>query len=531
MAEGEPDEPTWRDRARQRLGPLADAARARFTVDTRALAALRIALGLILLGDLVHRAQDLGLFYTDAGVYPRSAYLASYEAWNLSLHALSGALWWQAALFLVAGACALALAAGYRTGLTATLSLVLLCSLQARNPAVLNGADRLLRVLLLVALFTPLGERWSVDALRHGEARSRVTSLATAALLCQPLAVFTTNAIRKHGGDTWFAGDALEIAMSNDVMTIGLGDALAAAPPELLTLLNYGWVVLVSGSLLLLLVPTGRLRTASALAYVGAFAGMLVTLMVGLFPFALAASVLPFLGPGLWDAVESRLPTERVRTALADRLDPGDPGPGLAEGIVEGLEAAGRRDLAQATRRTAAVAGTVAGAVVLVWVVGYAAVDVTDTELPGGLGNTHLNQQHWDLYAPNPTTSYSWYVAEAELADGSTADALDGGPVNVSHPDDAADTYETFRHRKFLEAVRSDATGDPGVIATSYADWACRQAEDRFETGVDRVVVHRVRQPSPVDGERGEPSRFVVIDRACGASSSALAADVSPLAG
>ncbi|MDR9432174.1 MAG: HTTM domain-containing protein, partial [Natronomonas sp.] len=221
---------------------LRDAVFRRFEVDTRSLAALRIALGCTLLVDLIHRAGAMELFYTDAGVYPLAAYQATYSQFTgVSLHALSGALWYQQLLFAVAGLFAVAFVLGYRTRLVGVVSLLLLFSLQARNPAVLNGGDRLLRVILLVALVTPLGERWSIDALRRGSARDRIRSFGTAAVLVQPLIVFTANAILKHEGETWYAGDALEIAMANDVMTILLGNVIAGYP-TLLTVLTYGWV-------------------------------------------------------------------------------------------------------------------------------------------------------------------------------------------------------------------------------------------------------------------------------------------------
>ena len=137
-------------------------------VDTRALAALRVGLGLLLLADLLGRSRDLRAFYTDAGVLPRSTRAAVVSDWFLSVHALSGDLWWQVLLFLVAGVAAIALTVGYRTRVATAVSWVLLVSLHNRMPVVLNGGDVLLRMVLLWAIFLPLGERWAVDALPDG---------------------------------------------------------------------------------------------------------------------------------------------------------------------------------------------------------------------------------------------------------------------------------------------------------------------------------------------------------------------------
>lgn len=491
------------------------AIKARFTVDTRALAALRIALGLILLADLVHRAGHLGTFYTDAGMYPRAAYEATYLKYTgLSVHALSGPAWFQGLLFTVAGAFAVALVLGYRTRLVGLVSFLLLFSLHARNPTVLNGGDRLLRVLLLVALVTPLGERWSIDALRRGSARTKVASFGTAAVLVQPLAVFTTNAIEKHRGDTWFAGEALEVALNNDVMTVYLGNVLPAFP-GLLTVMTYAWVTLLAGSILFLLVPTGRLRAASALVYMGAFAGMATTLAVGLFPFVLAASVIPYLASPFWDTLAAHTPADwSERLPRRHHLDPLS-GPPLERRALRALEARGHTFTARYLESYARTSAMAAGAIVLAWILVFSSVAVTDTDLPESIDNPHLHQQHWGLYAPNPSAQYSWYVTEAYLENGESIDAVDGGPVDLDPPPDAADAYETFRHRKAMESVRDSANGDPGVVASAYADWTCRQAARNADAPVDFVSLHRMIQNPPVDGELEPPGEFILFDHEC----------------
>lgn len=95
-----------------------DAVARRFGIDSRALAAFRISLGALLLADLLLRARDLTAFYTDAGVLPRALLREQFPTFaRVSLHAVSGSLWLQALLFLVAGGAALALLLGYRTTL------------------------------------------------------------------------------------------------------------------------------------------------------------------------------------------------------------------------------------------------------------------------------------------------------------------------------------------------------------------------------------------------------------------------------
>ncbi len=500
---------------RRRLDPVWRRVRARFEVDTRALAAARILLGLTLLGDLLYRALYFEMFYTDSGVYPLSTAEVSYTQFNgWSLHLLSGELWVQQLLFVLAGLFAVAFIVGYRTRLVGFVSLVLLFSLHGRNPAVLNGGDRLLRVLLLVMLVAPIGERWSVDALRRGSARKTVASFGTAALLAQPLAVFTANAIEKHEGETWYTGDGLEIAMRNDTMSIFLGDVLTEFP-GLMTLLNYMWIGLLAGCVVLLLLPVGRVRALAALAYLGAFAGMGLTMSVGVFPYALAASVIPYLTPPFWDLLARFVPRRWTdRLPDASWLGPLGRSP-LEHRLLDRIRSAGYRSVAGYTAAYARSLLTIAGLLMLVWIVLFTAVDLGEYEIPGE--DSQLDQQTWGLYAPDPSEGYSWYITQAELSNGSAVDALDGGTVTFDRPPDAADEYDSFRHRKYLQTVRSSGTGTTGQISLSYIDWACEQATARYGETVESVELYQMYQPSPLDGSFDEePSKISIVSDTCG---------------
>ena len=504
-------------RVRPLLAGMWARIRARFAVDTRSLAALRIGLGVTLLVDLLGRARNMATFYTDSGVYPLAAYESTYpEYTGLSLHALSGELWLQQLLFLLAGVVAVAFAVGYRSRLTGAVSLGLLVSLHARTPTVLNGGDKLLAVLLLVALVAPLGERWSVDAYRRGSARERVASFGTAALLCQPLVVFAANAVLKHRGDHWYAGEALGIALENDVMTILLGNHLADYP-TLVTGLTYAWVTLLAGSVVFLLVPVGRLRTAAALGYMGAFVGMALTMTVGLFPLVLTVALLPFLAAPFWDRLARHVPrswVDRLPTAL-----PGPLGrPPLERRLLAAIEARGHGGVASYSVTYARSLLTVAGVLAVVWMIAFGAADVSAFEVPDPVDDDRLDQQQWGLYAPDPSTGYSWYVVAADLGGETVVADLPGTANSFDRPPDAATTYPTFRYRKHMAQVRSageDADTDE-TVAVDYAAWACRQvAADRGATP-DSVTVYQFFQRIPVDGAVDGPRRDLVIERGCG---------------
>ncbi|MDY6780176.1 MAG: HTTM domain-containing protein, partial [Halobacteria archaeon] len=177
------------------------------------------------------RSRHLAAFYTDRGVLPTSTLTARYPVLNrISLHALSGDVWFQVLVFVVTGVFAALVVVGYRTTLVTAVSWVLLLSLQLRNPLVLNGGDGLFVRLFFWGTLLPLGERWSIDAARRGEAytqRERVASVASAGLLTQVVVVYAVNAVLKLRGDLWLSGDAVRYVFSLDQFTVLLGEFVA----------------------------------------------------------------------------------------------------------------------------------------------------------------------------------------------------------------------------------------------------------------------------------------------------------------
>ncbi|PSQ39975.1 HTTM domain-containing protein, partial [Halobacteriales archaeon SW_12_71_31] len=250
---------------RSRVVPrwLPTAVAERLGVDPRGLAALRVAVGTLLLVDLALRARDLRTFYTDAGALPRAALQSA---------------------------------------------LVLLASLHARNPLLLNGGDSVLRRLLIWMALLPLGSRWSLDALRREATgdrprRAPVVTVASAGLLIQVVAVYLVNGLFKLRSDAWTRGVALEYVFSLDQITVLLGDALATRP-ALLGVVEPVWLGLLLGSVGLVAL-TGRRRTALVCAFAGAHLSMFLTMRLGIFPLISLAALVPFLPPSVWDRVET----------------------------------------------------------------------------------------------------------------------------------------------------------------------------------------------------------------------------------
>ena len=525
--------------ARRRFVALV-AARA--SVDLRALAAFRIGLGALLIAELIRRSRSLTAFYTDAGVLPRSALFADYSE-VYSLHALSGDPWVVASLFAVAGAVALALLVGYRTRLATVVSWLLLLSLQARNPMVLNAGDALLAMLLFWGVFLPLGARWSVDAIRRAEAENlgddatpetghslggpRGTAFATVAslgVLLQMLVMYVTNGIHKLEGDLWMGGEAVAYVMQADHFTYHLGNQIAAFP-ALLRAATYAWVVLLFASPLLILL-TGYARAAVASLFVGMHLGMAVTMRIDLFPVIAVVGFVPFYQTPVWDAAARAVgrfgpasALDRWRATLASvggtvaSLDASVSRPtrsGRLAGLAGGVRAGARR-----VRPLFSTAVPVFFVVLIVLSsaqsVGYGEVPDPGEEV---LETVEMDQ-HWQMFAPEPVRTARWFAAPGVLENGSKRDVLHDGEVSMDRPPDVDATYPTARWRKYLTSVYSTTNAKHRSYLAHYicAEWSRTHA-----TEVENVTVYQLyERTDPYNGSVRAANEFELIEYDCSA--------------
>lgn len=499
-----PRREAWTDRVRRRLAN-------HLAVDARALAALRVGLGCLLLADLLGRARDIRAFYTDAGVLPRAAHAALVSEWFLSVHLLSGERWFQVLLFVVAGAAALALTVGYRTRAATAVSWLLLVSLHSRTPVVLNGGDVLLRMVLLWAVFLPLGGRWAVDARRRGEngaagaTRERVVSLASAGLLLQVVTMYTVNAALKLSGDRWVEGTAIRYVFSLEQFTTPVGELLAAHP-ELLVAVDRVWLALVTGSVLLVLLR-GWPRAALVGAFVGGHLSMYLTMRLGLFPLVACVSLVAFLPPAVWDRIEATVDRADARPgrllALADRLLPRLPRFPPPGRVREALAA-----LAVVCVVVLAVLGNVQPATTVRDRVPDAAGPALDLAVDARPAvHAARTDQYWTMFAPEPMRTDGWYVVPARLENGSRADALHGGPVRWAKPDDVTASYPNARWRKYLVNLWR-----PGFAPyrDHLADYLCRRWNATHETEMVALDIYYVEQPGRLSGP--EPTNPVLLE-------------------
>ncbi len=512
--------PAWRD-IKSRMAVRAGDV---FGIDLRSLAAFRIATAGIILCDLWYRGQEIAAFYTDQGILPRAARIALIDAGDQfgyrhqwSLHMLSGEYWTQLLLMLAAAWFACWLLIGYRTRLAAALSWILLLSLDARNPAILNSGDVLLRSMLLWSLFLPLGAAASVDRLLCRPARPlsrRVVAAASVALLLQLGIMYFFSALAKTHPVWHTEMTAVYYALNCDAFVTPLGIALREYPTlmKMLTAGSY-WLELLGPFVVLLPFATARLRLVMVAVFWLFHLGLGLTLTIGLFPAICMAAWLVYLPGGFWDWLGRRL----AGTAIERRVVRG------AIAIRRRWRAGRRWPLGRPQRPAWRPRGlgpaivNVAVAALLVYVVlwNVREQDVAQREktvLPrraNGVARALGLDQNWAMFSPIPRTKDGWLVMRGTLRDGSQVNLWQPQrPVPWDKPRLVSAIYRGQRWRKYLDNLTTDFYLP---YREYFCDWLGRRwnrqqaRDDRQKEVVAIELIHRVELTPPPGQPMPEP--------------------------
>lgn len=434
-----------------------------FTIDLRSLAAFRIAMGLLLLSDMALALSNVKAFYSDAGVLPREFLLHS-DLWPnfwWSVHMFSGSPWFEAALIVVEAMVALILLVGWRTRLATFVSWVLVCSMQARNPAILHGGDDITRVMLFWSIFLPLGARWSIDA-RLGNSRSSlpqtIVTLPGVCLLLQLAIVYVFSALLKTDPAWQPGGAGLRIALQMDHFVKPAGMWLREHDSFCRALTTATMVLEMWGAWLAFVPFRNAMFRLTAVASFWAFhAGIWLCMDVGPFPIIMAAAWLPFLPGVVWEKLGS----------LANCLAEWRPcvhtrflktGARLLHFMRRRLEPVWRQ---HATSRYGLRPSWLAQGIALFCFLYSLGWNIRDTDyrrhqawFPGsatGLGHALRWEQYWGMFAPKPLLDDGWYVCVATLTDGERVDLLrHGTPVNWTKPAVVSQVFWDSRWQKYM---------------------------------------------------------------------------------
>ena len=483
-------------------------------IDTRALAAFRMLTGLLIVGDVISRARNFSFYYTDDGVLSASLTqrLTSDGAFSVFYYTTDPTV--MAGIFVVTALVGVVLTLGYQTRVMTVVAFLLVISFDHQNPLVTSYADVLFRLLLFWAIFLPLGERWSIDALlaatessedetgarsgdesgehvdergEHVDERDRasaesgprrmVVGLASAAILTQMITMYVVNGIHKARSDMWGTTDVAPLVLGIDEMTFLLGDFMRQFP----TLLGYGgvlwyYMMLTAWALVLL---RGKARIAFVALFVGGHMSFAVTVRIGAFAYVALAGLLLFLPPPFWDVVETRgrqiwrslaarasvpVSREAVRQRVALLPNPRIESPGVGRGI-----------------RVAFTVVLMVGVLAILVVPAVAVVDDVDgthESLDATIDALSLDQPEWSVFAPSPRTTDRYYVVAAMTEEGEEYDLYNDRELTYDRPyDELQKQHGTYRERFYMSSVRTRGNDDP--VSDAYAEHLCETAAEQ----------------------------------------------------
>jgi hypothetical protein len=412
-----------------------------FSLDLRALALMRIAIGLLLLADLVIRLPDLNIFYTHEGNFPlryiTSAHYTSKQFFAYRwLDNQAGA----ACLFALAACAALMLVVGIRTRLAMVVSWFLLVSLQSRNTYLLDMGDVYLRIVMLWCIFLPMGARYSLDALRNRhweQLPNRFFSLPAAGYIMQVSVVYGVAGILKSDPLWTTRGDALFYALSIDQFSTAFAQQLLHYPTFLKPFNFFALAAELMAPLLICSpVWTWRCRLAAVALLTSLHLGIASCMHLGLLvPICIAMLI------GLW-------PTEFI-----DHWDR-NPAP-------ERHPSEAGTTLAPPPNYSASRARTLFAASLIVYTLVQNALVIPQLNIKPyswlippvvNYGRVFAVLQNWQLFAPYPFTEDGWFIIEGHRQDGLVIDLMrQGQPVSYYKPALVSAQFKNQRWRRYYQ--------------------------------------------------------------------------------
>lgn len=473
-----------------------------FTVDTRSLAVFRIFVGILIIADVLSRARSFSFYYTDDGAVTQEVAELYTPEYAVSVFFFTSDPVAIAGLFILHALLAVVLIVGYKTRLMLALSFVMVISLDHHNPFVLSYADTLFRMLLFWALFLPLGERWSIDAIqRNREPRRAIANLATAAIMIQMVFMYFVNGLNKFPSELWHSGRAAIIVMGIDEMTFLLGNFMREFP----LFLQIGgalWFHLLLASPFLIALY-GRLRYPLILGLFGGHLSFAITVRIGAFPYVAILGLLTFLQPRFWRDARS------VTTALNVQPHLDATARGFERsGQYLGARLPGRlirfpgRDLL--TRRAITLLVAIAMIGLLVFPAFSIAAEgpyLNESPLPddnpveGVADNWNVGQPTWSIFAgPGPRNIDRFFVFPAQTEDGQVFDIYNERPMTWERPtQEIQRQHSVYRERFFMSTIRS--TGPHrGQPAQLYAEFLCEYWADERGVNITHINMWEVRE-------------------------------------
>lgn len=422
----------------QQLQKIQEFFRDHYKVDLRALALMRIAIGCVILSDLIIRATSLTAHYTYEGVLPVSLLLEfDNKPLRWSFHYLNDSFAYEALLFCLQGIITLFLIVGYKTRLFTLLSWIFMVSLQNRNPFIQQSGDDLLRLILLWGLFLPWGKFYSFDARRNPETRKNYFSPASLGYLLLIVSVYLFSAIQKWSPEWRTEFTALYYALSLDQIKVGIGDWLYQFPGlmKVITFLVFYYFEVLVPILLLLPFTSRKFRTICVCSIILLHLGIASSLYVGLFFTIGISSSLGLLPSSIMDKIDRFI--KRSGPLTEDFYE---------DKITGGLKIA-----------VNSFAGLLIG-FFLFFNLGYIpSFRYVLDDRAQYFTNALKLEQYWGMFSPHIYKTDGWYIYRGIKEDNSIWDIYNNKPgLDYTKPKDIDKMYPSDRWRKFAENYQNN---------------------------------------------------------------------------
>jgi hypothetical protein len=253
------------------------------------LALMRIGFASVVLANFLLVLPDVEAWWGEHGWFPlaKSRELTDPHVWSVLylLPPSDGALWTCYALALTHAALLLL---GFYSRLNALAVFVWLVSFQHRNFMVTDGEDTVMRLFAFFLVFTPLADRYSLDALlrRRRPAGSRswwpAPRWGKRFLQVLPVLIVLAAGLEKLDGDVWWNGDALYyVTKLDDMFTARWLPRFIVDSPQLLRV--FTWSALALEILAPILIWFRELRRPALIALVLLHLGMMSLMNLFLF--------------------------------------------------------------------------------------------------------------------------------------------------------------------------------------------------------------------------------------------------------
>lgn len=401
-----------------------------YSPDLRALAFMRIGIGLVIIVDLIIRGTDLTAHYTNEGIWPTQ--LVKHLGWKpgfWSLHTLNGSYNYILFLFSIQFITALFLIAGFKTRIASLLLWLFAISLHNRNIYVQQAGDDLLRLILFWGIFLPWHAKYSIDSLsiKTAPQKNVFSALGYFILLAS---VYFFSVLHKTSSEWWQDGTAVYYALSLGQLRLAWFGDLIYGYPQVLKYIT--WLVIgIEVVLPLLILWPSKKGTPRLIAFcliVLLHAGIGLTLYVGLFFVIGIVSALGLLPSFVMDKIT---------------------------GINTPLRLPGR-----STKTTQLINSLCIIVIFLSLMINLGTVRKFPYQLSPALElpvNVFRFDQRWTMFSPGITKKDGWFVYQGLDSSGKEWDlGTNSAKVDYTRPPHIVSMYKTDRWRKLAENMQND---------------------------------------------------------------------------